>query len=211
MATIHAPYIRGFARERDGAAGIEIALAAGALLSVSMLCFDLYSLVKVDTSGARAAVAIADYVSRDTAPNGEEITALGEYLHQQEFEVPADVAFVISAIRREPGDDPAVLLWSDDTIRFGNAEATAELAGECTRRGTAGWRAVLLGPPATSGMAAGEVAFVAEVCSRPRREGLVSNMLLAGDSYHMHVLPARDSSVAPSAPFSAPEEGTDPE
>ena len=197
-------FFRGFARDPAGSAGIEVGLGSVALLTVSMLCFDIYSVIRLDSAGARSAVAIADYVSRETAPNGDEIAALGEFLHRTEFDVPASVAYVISAVRRPAGADPAAVLWVDDTIRFGNAAATTELAGECTLRASQGWRPVLLGPPATSGMQEGEVAFVAEVCSRPSQQGLLSSILYIGDSYHVHILPARNANEIPAAPVHTP-------
>lgn len=200
MARSKFSLLRVFARDSGGSAGIELGLGAVALLTVSMVCFDLYSLIKVDTAGARSAIAIADYVSRETAPDGDEIAALGQFLHERAFEVPADVAFVISAVRRAPGDDPATVLWTDSAIRFGDEEATTELADACTLRATEGWRTVLLGPPASSGMQEQEVAFVAEVCSRPSQQGRLSNALFTGDSYHLHILPARDNSMVPTAP-----------
>ncbi len=201
-------FIRGFARESAGSAGIEVGLGSVALLTVSMLCFDIYSVIRLDTAGARSAIAVADYVSREIAPNGDEIAALGEFLHRTEFDAPANVAYVISAVRRPTGDDPAAVLWADNTIRFGNEAATAELAGECTLRASQGWRPVLLGPPATSGMQEGEVTFVAEVCSRPSQQGLLTNTLIAGDSYHVHILPARNSNEIPAEPVYAAEGGS---
>ena len=199
--------LRGFARGSAGSAGIELGLGSVALLTVAMLCFDLYSVARLDSAAARSAVAIADYVSRDTAPDGDEIAALGDFLHRTEFDIPASVAYVISAVRRPAGDDPAAVLWVDDTIRFGNEAATAELADECALRASQGWRPILLGPPATSGMQEGEVTFVAEVCSRPSQQGLLSNTLIVGDSYHMHILPARNANEIPAAPAHTPEGG----
>ena len=56
-------------------------------------------------------------------------------------------------------------------------------------------------------MTEGETVFVAEVCARPSRQGLLTNLVITGDSYHLHVLPARNSGTLPSAPtFTAEEE-----
>ena len=155
MAAHAFPLFRTFARDTRGAAGIELGFGAVALLTIAMLCFDLYSLVRVNTAGARSAVAMAEYVSREAAPDGDQMAALGRFLHRQEFGAPADVVYVVSAVRRPPGEDPAEVLWADDTIRFGAAGTTETLAGECARRGTAGWRTALLGDPETSGMDGG--------------------------------------------------------
>ena len=198
--------LRKFATAKAGSAGIEAGLGAAALLAVSMLCFDMYSVVRVDTAAARSAVVLADYVSRELEPDGDDIATLAQFLYQQEYNAPASVVFVISAVRRPAGEDPTELLWSDDSIRFGDQAVAQELAGECGRRATEGWKALLLAPPAISGLAEGEIAVVAEACSRPAQQGLLTRQLFAGDSYHMHVLPTRDTRQPPSAPVYAPED-----
>ena len=192
--------IRRFARRSDGAAGIELGFGAAALLTVSMLCFDLHSVVSVDTAGARSAVTLAEFVSREIAPEKDPLPSLGEFLQRQEFGVPTHAAFAISAVQRPTGEDRAVILWTDSSIRFGDDAVTAELAGECEERASDGWHAILLGPPAESGMTEGEVVLVAEVCARPSRQGLIASRLFVGDSYHMHILPARDQDNPPASP-----------
>ena len=105
MAAHAFPLFRTFARDTRGAAGIELGFGAVALLTIAMLCFDLYSLVRVNTAGARSAVAMAEYVSREAAPDGDQMAALARFLHRQEFGAPADVVYVVSAVRRPPGED----------------------------------------------------------------------------------------------------------
>ena len=210
MTSLASPPFRNFAGDARGSAGIELGFGTVALLTVAMLCFDLYSLVRLNGASGRSAVVMAEYVSREAAPNGDQVTALGRFLHGQEFGAPADVVYVISAVRRPPGEDPAEVLWSDDTIRFGATGTTDALASECARRGGAGWKATLLGEPETSGMAEGQVAIVAEVCARPAREGMLTSRLVAGDIYRLHILPARDSEQVPASPvYSTSTEGTD--
>ena len=198
-----------FVRDTRGSAGIELAIGTVALLAVATLCFDVYSLVRVNGASARSAVAMAEYVSREAAPDGDQVTDLGRFLHRQEFGAPTDLVYVISAVRRPPGEDPAQILWVDDTIRFGASETTAALAGECARRAGAGWRATLLAEPAASGMAEGEVAIVAEVCARPLREGMLSGRLVSGDIYCVHIMPSRDPAQVPARPvYSSATEDT---
>ena len=194
-----APF-RSFARDTRGAAGIEMALGAVVLLAISMLCFDLYSLVGVNGASARSAAAMADYVSREAAPDGDEVAALGGFLHRQEFGAPADVVYVITAIRRPPGEEPAEILWVDNTIRFGAAETTAALASECARRAGAAWKTALLGEAAVSGLAEREVAIVAEVCARPLREGMLTSRFVSGDIYRLHIMPSREAAQIPARP-----------
>ena len=185
-----------FARGSRGAAGIELALGAVALLGVSALCFDLYARVEADTAVSRVAVTMADYVSRDAVPDGGEMAALGAFLHEHELGVPANLAFVVTALRQPAGDPrPAVeVLWSDDSVRIGDAAATAALAGGCARHATAA------DLPADFTMNAGEVLVIAEVCARLTREGSLTGRFVAGDIHRAHALPARDPSEPPAAP-----------
>ena len=203
MLRARVPALPRFARDRRGSAAIEVALGAVALIGVSAVCFDLYSRVNADTAVSRMAATMADYVSRDTAPVGAELAALGAFLHEHELGVPADLAYVITALRQPAGNPlPAVeVLWSDDSIRIGDATTTAALAAGCTRRVTedddANLNAAL---PATFAMSAGEVLVIAEACVRLTREGSLTGRFVAGDIYRLHAVPARDPSNPPSAP-----------
>ena len=182
---------------------IEIALGAVALIGVSAACFDLYSRVNADTAVSRMAATMADYVSRDTAPDGAELAALGAFLHEHELGVPADLAYVITALRQPAGNPlPAVeVLWSDNSIRIGDATTTAALAAGCTRRVTEDDQANLHAAlPATFAMAAGEALVIAEACARLTREGSLTGRFVAGDIYRIHAVPVRDPSNPPSAP-----------
>ena len=202
---LRAPFaaLISFVRDRRGSASIELAFGAVALIGVSAVCFDLYSRVSADTAVSRMAATMADYVSRDTAPDGAELTALGAFLHERELGVPADVVYVITALRQPAGNPlPAVaVLWSDDSIRVGDATTTAALAGGCARRVTEDDQANLHAAlPATFTMAAGEVLVIAEACARLTREGSLTGRFVAGDIYRLHAVPVRDPSNPPSAP-----------
>ena len=202
------PALRGFARGRRGSASIELALGAVALISASALCFDLYARIKADTAGARMAITMADYVSRDTAPDGAQMTALGEFLHAHELGVPADLVYVITAIRQPAGDPLPEVLWSDDSIRIGDPATTEALASSCARHVTADASPSL--PDDFTPMSVGEVLVIAEVCARLSREGSLTGRFVTGDIYRLHALPARDPSEPPAKPSyveTGPEEG----
>ena len=188
-----------FARDSRGAATIELGLGAVALISISTLCFDLYSRIKADTAAARMAVTMADYVSRETAPSGDEIKALGEYLHRHELGVPADVVYVVTALRQPPGDPlPAITVhWSDASIRVGDSTATTSIAADCPQFGAEGGAATV---PSGFAMSPGEVIIVAEVCARLTREGSITGRFVAGDIYRLHALPARETGTIPAKP-----------
>ena len=195
--------VRAFGRDGRGGASVELALGALVFVTVAALCFDLYTWIRADTASARLAVAMADYVSRDAEPNGDDATDLGRFLHAHELGVPANVVYMLTAFRQPPaaahGDPlPAVdVLWVDDTIRIGDATVNEELAGDCTRYRDADGKPKL---PADFAMAAGEVFIIAEVCARLVREGSITGRFVAGDFYHHHALPARDPEQPPVAP-----------
>ena len=202
--------LRIFARDFRGAASIELALGAVVLISVSALCFDLYSRIKADTAVARIAVTMADYVSRDVAPDGGEMDALGRFLHEHELGVPADLVYVITALHQPPGDpQPDIdVLWSDDTIRIGDPSVTAKLADECAHYVAEGGIAALPDGFADD-MADDEVLIIAEVCARLTHEGFLTGKFIAGDIYRLHALPARDPDQVPAQPVYAKRDGVD--
>ena len=191
--------------ERRASAAIELAIGAVAILTVAAVAFDLYSLTRANAAGARVAAIMADYVSRESAPDGDEMAALGKFLHGQEFGMPSTLVFVISAVHQPPGDDdPAKELWSDDNIRVGEAEDAATLTQECKSRGKSGWQAAVLGEDATLTLKTNDVVIVVEVCASLLREGRLSKMV-AGNLYRVHALPARGIGGKPAEPTYAAE------
>lgn len=200
--------LHGFARDCRGSASIELALGALVLISTSVLCFDLYSRIKADTAIARMAVTMADYVSRDADPDGEEMKALGDYLYDHELGGPANMVYVVTALHQPPGGDPrpnVVVLWSDDTIRIGDPTVTEDLAAGCAHFVADGGAADL---PDGFTMADNEVLVIAEVCARLTREGFLTGEFVAGGIYRLHALPARDPDRQPAAPVYAERAGT---
>ena len=182
------PSARRFAIESRASAGIELAIGSVALLAVAMLCFDLYSLVRLGTASARSATVMADYVSREREPDGEQVAALGQFLYETEFRSPADLVFVISAASGPRDGTPAEVLWSDNTLRIGDPDTTEHLAEVCDQLGEQRWRGDLSGMQ----IASGEIVVVAEVCAQPQREGALSGQLIGSDFYRLHLLPARE-------------------
>ncbi len=199
--------LRIFVRDPRGAASIELALGAVVLISVSTLCFDLYSRIKADTAVARIAVTMADYVSRDVAPDGGEIKALGEFLYKNELGLPAALVYVVTALHQPSGDPlPAVqVLWPGDTIRIGDEAVTAQIAGGCAHFTGGGGNATL--PDSFLPMSPNEVLIIAEVCVRLTREGFLTGKFIAGDIYRLHALPARDPDQRPTKPVYAERDG----
>ena len=191
--------IRAFARDVRGGAAIEFALGSVVLVSVCALCFDLYSRIRADTASARLAGIMADYVSRDAETDGDGLKRLGEFLYLNELKVPADVVYAITAFRRpsvEP-PEPVEMLWTDNSIRFGDAAVTASLASGCARYAAGDGKS---GLPAGFDMSAGEVVIVVELCARLTREGSLTGRFIAGDIYRHYAVPAREPATPPSRP-----------
>lgn len=204
------------ARDERGSAGIELGIGAVVVLMIAALAFDLYSRVGADTGSARIAATMADYVSREVEPNGDEIAALGRYLHEHELKAPAALVYVISAVHQPPGDGPAETLWEDDTVRIGDDEATADLVQDCRERGRAAWRDAVLGKQEGSDgateqeevdditLSANDVVIVVEVCAQLLRQGSLTSRFVSGTIYRLHALSARESETLPAAPVHTP-------
>ena len=194
---------RSFVRDVHGGASIELAIGSVALLSIAALCFDLYTRIQATAAGGRAAVSMADYVSRDTTPNGNEMAALGRFLHTHDIRVPSAMVYVVSAFHRPsgvaPGDPPGdvELLWTDDTIRIGPA-ADDTFASGCTQFVDAG--NPRLPDDFATEMEPGEAIVMVEVCVRLTREGSLTGTLVAGDIYCVHALPTRSFDETPAPP-----------
>ena len=192
-------------RDERGSAAVELGIGAVVVLVVAVLAFDLYTLVRADTASARIAATMADYVSRETAPDGDQIAALGQFLYERELSAPAALVYVVSAVHQPPGGDPAVALWDDDTIRLGGDEATADLVQECRSYGQGGWQESLLGTgPDRLTLTANDVVIVVEVCAKLLLQGTLSSRVLTGNIYRLHALPARDTRQLPSPPAYTP-------
>ena len=191
--------IHAFARDVRGGAAIEFAIGAVVLVSISAMCFDLYSRIKADTATARLASIMADYVSRDDETDGDALKALGQFLYDNELKAPANAVYAITAFRRPAADspEPVEVLWSDNSIRFGDETVTASLASDCARHLAGDGKPAL---PAAFGMSAGEVLIVVEVCARLTREGSLTGRFIGGDIYRHHAVPAREPATPPSKP-----------
>ena len=194
-----APF-RRLAREQRASAGIEFALwTVLVLLPVAFLAFDVISLARASTAGARVAATMADYVSRESEPDGDEMDELGAFLHEREFRNPSALVYVISAVRKSAGDNSYPDVWPDDNfiIRSGDSETTTDLLARCQTQGT--WRTALSGDDAVITLQDNDVVIVVEVCVKMLREGMLTEKF-SGNLYRIHAVPARGSGGAPAAP-----------
>lgn len=191
-------------RDRHGAAAIEFALGSVLLLTTASIGFDLYTRISADTSGARMASIMADYVSRDAKPDLGEMTALADFLYNNELGVPANLVFVVTAIRKPAGNPPEVL-WSYDRIRIGDATSTKELVkGPCARHIHIDNSSPPAPPtpvlPSHFTMGDDDILIIVEFCARLTRQGALTGQLVAGDIYRLYALPARTQGKVPDKP-----------
>ena len=193
---------RSFVRRTEGGATLELALGVVALLTVASVTFDLYTRVETDSAGTRMAAAMADYVSRETAPDGDQMVALGTFLRDRETGDRVDLVYAVTSIRQEAGDPlPAPTVDWVDTIRLGTATETDALARACGTFGAAGAAAAL---PQGFAMAASDAVVVAEVCMKLRASETLTRLFAAGNIRRLHALPVRQADTRLPAPAYAP-------
>ena len=186
------------AREQRASVGIELAIAAFALTTIAWAAFDVISLARASTAGARVAATMADYVSRESEPDGDEMDELGAFLHEREFRNPSALVYVISAVHKSEDDNPDLDIWPDGyTIQSGDSETTTDLLARCQTQGT--WHTALSGDDAVITLQDNDVVIVVEVCVKMLREGMLAQEF-SGILYRMHAMPARGSGGTPSAP-----------
>ena len=196
--TIAPPNLRFFVRDLRGVASIELAMGAVLMISVAALCVDLYARMRATVAGGRAAVSMADYVSRDTAPKWDEMVALADFLHKHEIGIPSNMVYVISVIHQPPGDPlpAAELVWTD-AIEIGDTTGLTSACPQFVSGGNVALPTDLM--PLPSG-----TLVVAEVCTRLTREGSLTGTFIAGDIYRVFALPARNTQELPADPRPTP-------
>ena len=93
-------FLRAFIRSPRAGAGIETALGAAILITVSLAVFDIYSRVRAAHAASHAAVSMASYLSQEDAPDGDALFELGTFLHEEAIAVPSSLLFVLTAVRQ---------------------------------------------------------------------------------------------------------------
>ena len=189
-----------FVRDTRGSAGIEFAIGAVVVLGLAATGFAVYSRIETATSAPRIAITMAEYVSREKAPSGDQLDALARFLRDHELGADHAVAVATTAVRKATGARPAVL-WID-RIALGDETATGELAKTCTGRTDADGNAAL---GAHFAMADEEIVFIVDVCSRSPGTGALAGSW--GDLHHHYLLPTRHPDVVPARPARTPDAG----
>ena len=197
---------RRFARDTRGSAGIEFAIGAVVVLGIAVAGFAVYSRIEAATSAPRIAVTMAEYVSQEQAPDGDQLDALALFLRDHELGAGHALVVVTTAIHKAAGE-PAGVLWID-RIALGDDQdddraVTEELKGACRGKGAAGGKAVLGDHFA---MGDGETVFVVEVCARAAAASLPASW--TGDFYSQYLLPTRHPGVIPAQPARASGDGS---
>ena len=195
------PSLKNYLRDRRGVASIEAALGIVAMLTASLLAFDLYRLASAQTTIMHVAVSLADTVSRDEPPGLTEaelrqkmdafVQSLSELLHQEQFPT-ANANFIVAAVYKDPGP-PASLtaLWSKEVVLLGTTNPlTSCKPANQTNEIKIDTNPVTL-PAKFLPMADREIVIVAEVCVE--RTGTA----FPGEVYAHYIVPSRDDDLAP--------------
>ncbi len=170
-----------FIRNERGAAALESALGAVALITVSVLAFELYVRATAPPVGLNTAVTVAEYVSLEAQPAATQIEALAKFLHREFFPQAATV-FVVTAVEGQTAPQKPTMLWNKVIAVGPNAAADTGLAS-CSQ--VAGENNTAT-PPEALKLEDDEIVIVAEVCVKQADEVA---------RYH-HILPTR-SDIAP--------------
>ena len=167
-----------FIRNERGVAALESALGVVALITASVLAFNLYRWVTAQPVGLNTAVTVAEYVSLETQPAATQIEALAKFLHK-EFFPQADTAFVVTAVKGQTAPQKPTMLWSKVIAVGPNAAADTGLAS-CSQ--VAGENNTAT-PPEALKLEVDEIIIVAEVCVEQ------------AERYYHYILPTRSETV----------------
>ena len=109
--------LKNYLRNRRGVASIEAALGTLAMLTASLLAFDLHQLASIQTTTLHAAVTLADSVSRDDQLEADFVQKLAEFLHQEQFPT-SNAVFVVSAVYKDPArpTHPPSVIWTKTVV-----------------------------------------------------------------------------------------------
>ena len=189
--------LASFFRDTRSSATIELGIGTVLVLTIFMLSFDLYSLINSQTTAQRIAGTMADYVSRDEAPDLGHMRSLGQFLHDHELQAPGALVFVVSAFHRPTAADPILLLWSNDSIRIGEAATTQDVAANCPGQVDSEGS-----PDLATGftMDAEDTLIVVEACIRLSAQGSLTGTFTGGDIYGLYAVPSRTTGSVPGAP-----------
>ena len=188
---------RRFARDTRGSGGIEFAFGSVVVLVVAVASFAVYTRIEAATSAPRIAILMAEYISQEGEPDGDQLDALARFLRDHELKPGYDLLIVTTAAHK-PASKAAGVLWID-RIALGDKTATKDLEKTCKGKGPAGGKAAL-GDHFT--LDDGETVFAVEVCVRAPAATLRASW--TGDLYRQYLLPTRHPDVIPAAPKRTP-------
>ena len=137
---------------QSGAAALELAIGTAVVLGLAVLFLAVYERVDAHVSTQRVARQMTEYLSRESQPTGTEIDAYARYLQRDELPGYA-LVMKLSGLHKDTDDDTDTVEWTD-TVKMGEAAATAGIESECTAKG------------ATFSLTTGEHAVAVTVCAR---------------------------------------------
>ena len=191
---------RRFARDTRGSGGIEFAFGAVLVLVVAVAAFAVYGRIEAATSAPRIAIVMAEYISQEGEPDGDQLDALARFLRDHELR-PGYALLIVTTAAHKPASKAAGVLWID-RIALGDKTATKDLEKTCKGKGPAGGEAAL-GDHFT--LDDEETVFVVEVCARAPAATLRGSW--GGDLHFQYLLPTRHPDVVPAAPKRKPAPG----
>jgi len=196
-------------RSTHGSSSIEFVIGAVLVLTATVGGLDLYRTIGAQAAALRAATTMAEYMSLETAPHGAFIDDLAAFSLRHEIAMPADAAFVVTAVSRpeatDAEPDPVPLVrWSRKIAVGEDPESPpVELSESCGKLGESGSADTEL--LATLEMAPEERIVVVEVCVKLLPRALVSGRMLSGnvfpmDYYQHRIFPVQGDAL-PSEPL----------
>ena len=185
-------------RDTGGSASIEMAASTVMLITVALASYDLHTRIEAHTSAAHVAATIAHFLSLEPAPELDEVRDIAVVLQRSETRAPNDMVLVISAFNQEDSKPDPTLLWSDNTIRFGDSTRTEALAQQC--KGLVDGSMLRL-PNRYTPVEDGETVVTGEVCLKLTRQGSMTGLLIGDVIYRMAAIPMRNAETMPAVPI----------
>jgi hypothetical protein len=185
-----------FLQEECGSAGIHLVLVTGALLTATVLTFELVRYVQLQGRAERAVVTVADYASREATVDCRQVRALVQFVHAEMLGEESSGLLALTAAAGDPDEGSGfVERWTwDPPFALGPGRSSTRL--DRCRAELATRRSAALDALA---MAAGEDVVMAQLCLTPGAEQLLApawlQSVITSAIYRYHVLPIRAATL----------------
>ena len=184
------------ARCARASAGIHLVLVTGALLTTTILTFELVRYVQLQNRAERAVVTIADYASRQPTVDCRQVRALAQFVQAEMLGANASGLLALTSAIGDPTEERGFAedwTWEPPFV-LGPADIAPPV--ERCRDGLARRRGETL---AALAMVDGEAVVVAQLCLAPDEDDLLTpgwlRAVITSAIYRQHVLPIRAASL----------------